>query len=64
MKKIGILIFFSAFLLSCKSTYVIPVFSEFTIPLAPDYNKEENWAVLPGTYSKELKQFSSTQIDP
>jgi hypothetical protein len=63
MKKIGILIFFSAFLLSCKSTYVIPVYSEFTIPLAPDYNKEENWAVLPGTYSKDLKQFSSTQID-
>jgi hypothetical protein len=63
MKKIGILIFFSPFLLSCKSTYVIPVFSEFTIPLAPDYNKEENWAVLPGTYSKDLKQFSSTQID-
>ncbi len=63
MKKIGILIFFSTFLLSCKSTYVIPAFSELTKPLAPDYNKEENWAVLPNTYTKELKQFSSTQID-
>ena len=63
MNKIGILIFFSTFLLSCKSTYVIPSYSEFTKPLAPDYNKEENWAVLPNTYTKELKQFSSTQID-
>ncbi len=63
MKKIGILFFFSTFLLSCKSTYMIPEYSELTKPLAPDYNKEENWAVLPNTYTKELKQFSSTQID-
>jgi len=63
MKKIIFLIFLVSFLQGCKSTYVIPAFSSVKTPSAPDYHKEENWAVLPDTYSKELKQFSSTQID-
>ena len=63
MKKRVFLIFLASFLVSCKSTYTIPAYSVSTNPLAPNYNKIENWAVLPDTYSKELKQFSSKQID-
>ncbi|TVZ55956.1 Protein of unknown function (DUF3089) [Lutibacter sp. Hel_I_33_5] len=48
-------------LIGCKSTYKTQTFLEKSIPLAPDYNNEENWAVLPWKYDEELKNFSPNQ---
>ncbi len=47
-------IFLLIFLVGCKSTYEIKSFSKNEIPLKPDYQNEENWAVLPSKIS-ELK---------
>jgi hypothetical protein len=48
---------------SCKSTFQTQEFFKKDIPLAPNYNDEKNWAVLPNTYSEPLKEFSSKEID-
>lgn len=59
-------IFYFTFLIllaSCKSTFKTQDFSKKDIPLAPNYNEAKNWAVLPNTYSEELKEFSSKEMD-
>ena len=50
-------------LVGCKSTYQIPEFSVKETPSEPNYNDEENWAVLPNSYFEELKEFASKEID-
>jgi hypothetical protein len=50
-------------LFSCKSTFQTQSFSEIDISIAPNYNDEKNWAVLPNSYSEDLKEFSSKEID-
>lgn len=51
------------FLVGCKSTYKTQAFSAKDIPLQPNYDNEKNWAVLPSLYSKDLKEFSSQEMD-
>ncbi len=63
IKKAIYLFSFFIILISCKSTYKTQEFVKKDIPVIPDYNLEENWAVLPNTYSKELKEFSSQEMD-
>lgn len=45
-------------LIGCKSTFKTQDFNQNNIPQEPNYNLERNWAVLPNTYSEELKEFS------
>ena len=63
MKNLIYFLLVGLLLSSCKSTYKTQSFQEKDIPRSPDYNDEKNWAVLPNTYSAELKEFSSTEID-
>ena len=51
------------FLVGCKSTYKTQEFSAKDIPLKPNYDNEKNWAVLPSSYSEDLKEFSSKEMD-
>ena len=51
------------FLSSCKSTYVTEAFSEAKTPTIPNYQNEENWAVLPSKYTKELKEFLTDSVN-
>ena len=62
MKYIYLSVFLIVFV-SCKSTYKIQDFAAKNIPGEPDYNLEENWAVLPHKYSEDLKVYSSKEID-
>ena len=63
MKKVIFSIVAVCFLMSCKSAYKTQKFVAEEIPLAPNYNEEKNWAVLPSTYTKELAAFSSQERD-
>ena len=47
----------------CKSVYTVKPFSSITTPKSPNYQLEQNWAVLPSKYPSELKKFSSSEID-
>lgn len=62
IKKLCFLTFVIVFS-SCKSTYKTQDFVLKNNPIKPDYNLEENWAVLPTKYSNDLKEFSSKEID-
>lgn len=62
-KKLVLLVTFMFILSSCKSAFNTQEFVKKDIPIAPNYNKEKNWAVLPTTYSAALKEFSSKEID-
>ena len=59
----GLYLVFLMVFVACKSTYITQEFTQKNIPSKPDYSLEANWAVLPTTYSKELKEFSSKEID-
>lgn len=61
--KLFYLIVFLTVFQSCKTTYETKAFREKEIPNKPNYEDESNWAVLPNTYSEELKEFSSKEID-
>ena len=63
MRKITLLLLLSVVLVSCKSTFKTQEFVKKDIPREPNYNLEKNWAVLPSTYSDELKEFSSKEMD-
>jgi hypothetical protein len=62
IKKISYCILLG-FLVGCKSMYQIKEFTQKEIPDAPNYNDEENWAVLPNSYSNALKELASKEID-
>jgi hypothetical protein len=62
MKKTYCLVFLIA-LVGCKSTFQTQEFSSKDIPLEPNYNNEKNWAVLPNSYSDDLKEFASKEIE-
>ena len=47
------------FLSSCRSTYITEAFSDKKIPKKPDYQKEENWAILPSKYTAKLKEIAA-----
>ena len=51
------------FLISCKSSFVSKPFVNSDIPLKPNYNNEESWAVLPSKYSEKLKEVSTDSIN-
>ena len=55
----GIILFVS----SCRSTYITEVFSDIKSPNKPNYQIEENWAVLPSKYSLKLKEVTSVSKD-
>ena len=50
-------------LVSCKSSFVSKPFVNSDIPLKPNYNNEESWAVLPSKYSEKLKEISTDSIN-
>ena len=52
-----------AFLFNCKAAINVQEFQNKEVPEAPDYLNEENWAVLPSTYSVDLKEFETKAID-
>ena len=53
------------FLVGCKANYtrVTDTYSKSKAPLAPNYQQEENWAILPSKYTKELKGFLTDSIE-
>ena len=61
--KLVILIVFLIVIVGCKSTFKTQEFLQKDIPLAPNYDDKNNWAVLPNTYSQGLKEFSSKELD-
>ncbi len=61
--KAVLLILLFSFISSCKSTYNTQDFSVKKIPLAPNYNLESSWAVLPTKYTSNYKKYASTKID-
>ena len=40
---------------SCKMNYKTIEFSQKDLPPAPDYSKNESWAVLPTLWNKSLE---------
>ena len=54
IKKIGCFIVL-VFLFSCKAVIKVQEFQNKEVPEAPNYKNEKNWAVLPSTYSVDLK---------
>ncbi len=48
---------------SCSSVYQTQVFTNNIIPLAPNYELESNWAVLPWSYTKALQNLASQEQD-
>ena len=52
------------FLIGCKPTYthITNTFSESKIPVAPNYQHEKNWAVLPSKYTKDLAKFLTDSV--
>lgn len=52
LKIIGF--FLVTLFISCKSNFATTSNFSSEIPLAPDYQNEKNWAVLPTKYTKEL----------
>lgn len=47
----------------CKATYKTKEFTKKEIPVAPNYNKESSWAVLPSKYTKAFKRYASNELD-
>ena len=45
---------------SCKTNYNTVEFRLKDIPPAPDYSKNESWAVLPNLWNKSLEQVAGT----
>jgi hypothetical protein len=62
IKNIGYFVVL-AFLFSCKAVINVQEFQNKEVPEAPNYLNEENWAVLPSTYSVDLKEFETKSID-
>ena len=62
IKKIGCFIVL-VFLFSCKAVIKLQEFQNKEVPEAPNYLNEKNWAVLPSTYSVDLKEFETKSID-
>ncbi|RPG59695.1 MAG: DUF3089 domain-containing protein [Flavobacteriales bacterium TMED235] len=54
--KSTISFFVGIFFLSCSSLYRTTEFSLSTSPSAPDYKKEESWAVLPHVWNQSLEE--------
>ena len=54
--KSFILFFVWILLLSCSSVYKTSEFSLSSSPTEPDYNNEENWAVLPSLWNQSLEE--------
>ena len=54
--KSFILFFVWILLLSCSSVYKTSEFSLSSSPTEPDYNNEENWAVLPNLWNQSLEE--------
>ena len=50
------LFFVWTLLLSCSSVYKTSEFSLSSSPTEPDYNNEENWAVLPSLWNQSLEE--------
>jgi len=48
---------------SCKPIYHTQTFKNNAVPLAPNYEQKQNWAVLPWTYSTDLQAFASKGQD-
>ncbi|MDX5585383.1 MAG: DUF3089 domain-containing protein [Aureibaculum sp.] len=51
------------FFISCRSSYVSKPFVNNEIPLKPNYNNEESWAILPSKYTEKLKKLSIDSIN-
>jgi len=47
--------------ISCRSTYVTEPFTDAKIPIQPNYQNEDNWAVLPSKYIKKLKEVAQNR---
>ncbi|EAR11502.1 hypothetical protein PI23P_06161 [Polaribacter irgensii 23-P] len=62
IRKISCCVFLMV-LASCKSVHTVSTFQKKDIPVAPNYESERNWAVLPNTYSEGLKEFASQEMD-
>lgn len=54
--KSFILFFVGILLLSCSSVYKTSEFSLSSSPTEPDYNNQENWAVLPNLWNQSLEE--------
>ncbi len=61
--KWAVILVGAAFFCSCKSGYRIQDFSLATSPSVPDYELDQNWAVLPSKYPESLKLFSPDSIE-
>lgn len=48
---------------ACKPTYATASFEPSSLPQAPDYSKQESWAVLPGHYPKSLQSLIGAETD-
>lgn len=48
---------------NCRSTYKTQAFLKENIPVKPDYNKENSWAVLPSKYQENFKAYASNRLD-
>ena len=54
--KSFILFFVGILLLSCSSVYKTSEFRLSSSPTEPDYNNQENWAVLPNLWNQSLEE--------
>ncbi len=61
MKKLRY-VFVILLFVSCKSTYKTQDFATEKHPKAPNYGNRNSWAVLPNTYPKGLKKYTTVQI--
>jgi hypothetical protein len=48
---------------SCQSAFISNTTFSSDIPVSPNYDKEESWAVLPSKYSDALKAFAPNDIN-
>lgn len=60
--KWAAIIAMAAFFCSCKSGYKLQPFSSVSAPKAPNYEREQDWAVLPDKYPTALLQFSTDTV--
>jgi hypothetical protein len=58
--KSSVLFFLGVLFMSCSTIYKTSEFSLDNSPLAPDYGKEENWAVLPHLWNSSLEEIVGT----
>ena len=62
-KRVYILLGLFILVASCNPVYQTQTFTNNIVPLAPNYEQEQNWAVLPWTYSEKLQKIASQEQD-